>query len=224
MAEAAARAFPRALLRDACGALGVPLTDAHVDAFERYHALLAKWADAVNLTAIRDPAGVAIKHFADSLALVPLLADARRLLDVGAGAGLPGIPLAIVRADLHVTLVEPRAKRAAFLREAARSLRLADVQVWETRIEQIEPPGDDAGGEWRFDAAVQRAALGPEEFLRHTAPWLAAGGAALLMQGPTGREPDDDAVREGGYEPAPVRTFKLPVVGDARRIRVYIKR
>lgn len=210
--------FPRALFEKALAEIGLSLPAETVDRFARYFDLLAAWAERINLTAIRDPEEIVLKHFVDSLLALPALEEARSLLDVGAGAGLPGLALALARPDLRVTLVESKGKKAAFLRQAIRTLPAPNANVWEERIERIEPA---AGAESRFDAAIQRAALGPEEFLEVVRPWLAPGGVAVLMQGPDGRAPAEDALRGLGYEALPPRTFALPELGDARLVRRY---
>lgn len=118
-------------------ALAAPLLD--------YLALLARWNQTYNLTAVRDPHEMVSKHLLDSLAMHPfvdpLRASGGALADLGTGAGLPGIPLAIVKPGLRVTLVESNGKKARFMREAIRQLRLNDVRVAEARIEAFAEPG-----------------------------------------------------------------------------------
>ena len=113
-----------------------------------YLELLARWNRTYNLTAVRDPGEMVVKHLLDSLAMHPfvdpLLAGGGALADLGTGAGLPGIPLAIVKPGLRVTLVESAGKKARFLREAVRTLGLNDVRVAEVRIEAFDEPGQYA--------------------------------------------------------------------------------
>ena len=121
-------------------ALATPLLD--------YLALLVRWNRAYNLTAVRDPGEMVVKHLLDSLAMHayvdPLLATGDgggALADLGTGAGLPGIVLAIVKPGLRVTLVESNGKKARFLREAVRTLELTAVRVAESRIEAVDEAG-----------------------------------------------------------------------------------
>ncbi|MCA1713776.1 MAG: 16S rRNA (guanine(527)-N(7))-methyltransferase RsmG, partial [Gammaproteobacteria bacterium] len=119
-----------------------------------YLALLVRWNRTYNLTAIRDPAEMVGKHLLDALALHPFV-DAiavagGRLADLGSGPGLPGIPLAIAKPRLQVTLVESNGKKARFLREAVRTLGLANARVAETRAEALHEPGV-------YDAITARA-------------------------------------------------------------------
>ena len=123
-------------------ALSAPLLD--------YLALLARWNRTYNLTAVRDPADMVTLHLLDALALHPHLHGIARLADLGSGAGLPGIPLAIALPGLAVTLVESNGKKARFLREAVRTLGLARVRVAECRAEALDEPG-------AYDAVTARA-------------------------------------------------------------------
>lgn len=139
-----------------------------------YLALLLRWNQTYNLTAVRDPGEMVSKHLLDSLAMHPYVDDIAvrggSLADLGTGAGLPGIPLAIARPGLRVTLVESAGKKARFMREAVRQLGLGDVRVAETRIEALDEPG-------QYDAITARA-LG-------TLPLIVELGGHLLR--PEGR-------------------------------------
>jgi 16S rRNA (guanine527-N7)-methyltransferase len=148
-------------------------------AFARYLRLLDTWSRRINLTAIRDPEAILNCHFLDSLAVVPLLGPVRRLIDVGSGAGFPGLVLALVRPDLSVTLLEPRGKKAAFLRAAALAIGVR-CEVVGSRLEDFaEQPIE------RFDAAISRAVLPPLEWLMRGRRLVGPRGATLVM---TGRE------------------------------------
>ena len=119
-----------------------------------YLALILKWNARTNLTAIREPAEIVTRHFGESLFLGRHLAAERSLLDLGSGAGFPGIPVQILRPDLQVTLAESQNKKATFLREALRVLELP-AEVWGGRAEEL-------GSDYRFDAVTLRAVDKPE--------------------------------------------------------------
>ena len=138
-----------------------------------YVALLAKWNHTYNLTAVRDPAAMVPRHLLDSLAVLPYV-HGTTLADLGSGAGLPGIPLAIARPDLRVTLVESNGKKARFLREAVRSLPLANVQVAQARVQDIRGA---------FDSVTARAFASLGEMLSWGGHLLAPGGRWLAMKG-----------------------------------------
>jgi 16S rRNA (guanine527-N7)-methyltransferase len=140
-----------------------------------YLALLARWNQAYNLTAIRDPREMLSKHLLDSLAMAAFVDD-ERLADLGTGPGLPGIPLAIARPGLQVALVESNGKKARFLREAVRTLGLSNARVLESRAEAVDEPG-------AFDVVTARALDRLAGILAVGGHLLAPGGRVLAMKG-----------------------------------------
>jgi 16S rRNA (guanine527-N7)-methyltransferase len=142
-----------------------------------YLDLLLKWSARTNLTAIREPEEIVRRHFGESLFAAERLGPCDTLLDLGSGAGFPGLPIALLRPEIRVTLAESQGKKAAFLREAARTLGL-DVEIWGNRAEALPP-------ERRFDTVTLRAvdnmarALAAAETLalRQIAILTSAGGA-----------------------------------------------
>ena len=141
-----------------------------------YLALLARWNATYNLTAIRDPRDMVAKHLLDSLAMQPFVRGLRTLADLGTGPGLPGIPLAIATPGLQVTLVESNGKKARFLREAARQLKLDNVTVAESRIEAFQPGTT-------FDAITARALATLPLILQLGGHLLGPSGTLLAMKG-----------------------------------------
>lgn len=138
-----------------------------------YLDLLAKWNRTYNLTAVRDPEEMVSRHLLDSLAVLPYLHGAT-LADLGSGAGLPGIPLAIARPGLTVTLVETNGKKARFLREAVRSLPLTNVHVAQARVQ------DTTGS---FDVVTARAFASLRDMLTWGGHLLAPDGRWLALKG-----------------------------------------
>ena len=183
-----------------------------------YLALLARWNATYNLTAIRDPRQMVVLHLLDSLAMAPFLAGAAQagasLADLGTGPGLPGIPLAIARPGLQVTLVESNGKKARFLREAARQLKLGNASVVESRIEAFDAPG-------RFDAITARALATLPLILQLGGHLLQPQGRLLAMKGVV---PDDEiAALPAGWRVAAVHPLRVPGL-DAERHLVEIVR
>lgn len=140
-----------------------------------YLALLDKWNRVYNLTAVRDPERMVSHHLLDSLAAVPLF-QAESVLDVGSGGGLPGIPLAIARPELQVTVIDSIAKKTAFLLQAKSELGLVNLNVVTRRVEDFHPP---AG----FDVITSRAFSDLKEFVTLTRHLLRPGGRWLAMKG-----------------------------------------
>ncbi|GAB3745952.1 16S rRNA (guanine(527)-N(7))-methyltransferase RsmG [Lysobacter olei] len=145
-----------------------------------YLALLVRWNRTYNLTAVRDPHEMVTKHLLDSLAMHPyvdaIAARGGALADLGTGAGLPGIPLAIVKPGLRVTLVESNGKKARFMREAVRQLGLKDVRVAESRIEALAEPG-------AYDAITARALATLPLIIELGGHLLKPDGELLAMKG-----------------------------------------
>jgi 16S rRNA (guanine527-N7)-methyltransferase len=173
---------PPADLDARLAALGVALEPRAVQQLGAFLALLLAMNERLNLTAITDPAEAWSRHVLDALSLVPLLppagAGARaRLLDVGSGGGVPGLPLAIARPDLGVTLLDATEKKVAFLRAAAAALGLANVEAISGRAEAL-PPAEE-----RFDIVTARAVAKLSTLIGWTAPFAARGGRLLLVKG-----------------------------------------
>ena len=138
-----------------------------------YVDLLLKWNTRVNLTGARSVADVLGDHLPDSFALSRFVPEGTAVVDVGSGGGLPGIPLAILRSDCRITLVEPRAKRVAFLNTATRVCGCSNAVVFRSRLE-----GCDLA---RFSVAISRATFSPDEWLRVGPPLLVPGGRIILL-------------------------------------------
>ncbi|MCD6726333.1 MAG: 16S rRNA (guanine(527)-N(7))-methyltransferase RsmG, partial [Solirubrobacteraceae bacterium] len=162
-------------LKAGIAALGLGLPEGAEAKLLAYLALLDKWNRVYNLTAVRDPARMVSHHLLDSLAVVPYFEGAS-VLDVGSGGGLPGIPLAIARPELQVTLIDSIAKKTAFLLQAKAELGLANLQVVTGRVEDFRP----ASG---FDVVTSRAFSDLKELVVLTRHLLAPGGRWLAMKG-----------------------------------------
>ncbi len=129
-------------IRDAALSLQIDINMAQVDAILRYLDLFIKWNNTYNLSAIRDPDEMISKHILDSLTLVPYLKghqDVQRVIDVGTGGGLPGIPLAICFPDIHFTLLDSAGKKIRFLYQVKQSLKLSNVALVNLRVEKYRP-------------------------------------------------------------------------------------
>ena len=198
----------RAHLRAGATALGVPLSDEQIAKLDRYVALLLSWNERLNLTAVTAPRAIVEKHLLDSLALVPHLAG-ETLLDVGTGAGLPSVVLAIVRPTLAITAVESIHKKVAFVRTVSRELGLS-LRVEAVRLET-----------WRheptFDVAVSRATFDPAEWVERGATFVAPGGRliAMLSAQQTAPPPSD------GFDAAMLVRNQI---GDSQRILAVYRR
>ncbi|MCM2327431.1 MAG: 16S rRNA (guanine(527)-N(7))-methyltransferase RsmG [Lysobacter sp.] len=165
-----------ARLAEGLAAMGLALDVPAQAKLAAYLRLIDKWNKVHNLTAVREPAQMVVLHLLDSLSVLPHVAGAKTLLDVGTGAGLPGIPLAIARPDLAVTLLDASHKKAAFLRQAKAELALANVEVACERVERWHPQAP-------FDVVVSRAFAELADFVAQAGHLVAPGGALLAMKG-----------------------------------------
>ncbi len=155
--------------------LGLQIPAATREKLDAYLALIAKWNRVHNLTAVRDIEKMVSVHALDSLAIVPHL-KASSVLDVGSGAGLPGIPLALVWPDAHVVLLDSNHKKAAFLRQAVIELGLKNAEVVSERVETWQSPR-------RFDLVISRAFSDLAEFTQLAGRLCAPGGVVAAMKG-----------------------------------------
>lgn len=161
-------------------ALGITLPDTATAQLATYVDLLARWNRVFNLTAVRDPQAMVPRHILDSLAILPWLRGPR-VLDVGSGAGLPGIPLAVAQPDLQFCLLDSNGKRTRFLQQAVTTLRLDNVEVMHCRVEHFAPPR-------RFDSIVSRAVASLDDMLKWCKSLCQPNGQLLAMKGPRAEE------------------------------------
>lgn len=177
----AVEALEPATIQAATEPLGLLLEPAQAGALARFAQLLLRWNAVHNLTAIESPAQVLTHHLLDSLSILPELRrrigmQSMRVLDVGAGGGLPGVPLAIAGTHLHVTLVDKVQKKAAFLTQVKLELALSNVDVVHTRVETLARPR-------AFDLIVTRAFASLAHFVQLTRHLLARHGSWCAMKG-----------------------------------------
>jgi len=169
--------------REGLGGLGLSLTGPQIEQLARYFQELKKWNSRFNLVAQAADRQLLETHFLDSLTLLPLLDPCPEpgLVDVGSGAGFPGLVLKIARPDLQVTLVEPRQKRTAFLRQVIRILGLRGIVIREARLAKAAPEF----GEWRGAVPLftSRAFTAIADFLELCEPFTAPAGRVICMKG-----------------------------------------
>jgi 16S rRNA (guanine527-N7)-methyltransferase len=196
---------PAVALQRGLGELRIEVPEEAPGQLMRYLDLLAKWNRTYNLTAVRDPLEMVTHHLLDSLAVVPHLPmTGDRLADIGSGAGLPGIPLAIARPQWQVTLNDASQKKTAFLRQAAIELKLANVAVHAGRVEAWRPAA-------RFGVVISRAFAGLARFISSCRHLVEPGGVLAAM---TGAAPADPGAGE-------VIALRVPMLHAARHLVLY---
>ncbi len=186
------------------------LSEPQITSLLAFIKLIEKWNKAYNLTAVRDPLQMVDLHLLDSLAILPHLPGGR-IADIGTGAGIPGIPLAICRPDCRFTLVDSNSKKTRFVRQAVLELKLSNVEVVHSRVEQLTPTTP-------FDAVLTRAFASLPDIVHLTGHLLAEQGVLLAMKGQT---PSDELVGIAGL----FQVIPLHVPGiDAERCLIRIER
>jgi 16S rRNA (guanine527-N7)-methyltransferase len=182
---------------------------------------LLKWNAKVNLTAVTDPLEVVEKHLLDSLAVLPEVVGATSLLDLGAGAGLPGIPLAVALPDLRVTLVDAVNKKVAFIKQSIAKLGLSP----RVRALHLRASGDPVGeGVEQAEVVIARALMDIERWVPFALPYLLPNGRMVAM---LARPPADAALGEiagrHGLVLRSLRRFTLPYSRDPRSVAVFVR-
>jgi 16S rRNA (guanine527-N7)-methyltransferase len=209
------------LLRSAArDSLALNLSDRHLEAFAWYLEELLRWNERHNLTAVVDPAGIVLKHFLDSLTLLPRLGanPAGPLVDVGTGAGFPGLPLRIVSPGLRLVLVEATAKKAEFCRHVVDGLGLRGVEVIHARAEEI---GQAAPHRQRYEAATARAVASLPVLLEYLLPLVRVGGRVLAQKGENGpaeAQESQRALEILGGRLQQLHLVELPGIAEIRTI------
>lgn len=203
---------------------GIDLVPAQLDRFARYQAMLLDWNTRINLTAIAAPEDVQRKHFLDSLTCLAVLPPGPlRLIDVGSGAGFPGLPLKLVRPELSITLLEATGKKAKFLEYVVAELGLAGVRIVNARAEEA---GRDPAERERYDWAVARAVAPMPELAEYLLPLVRTGGFALAQKGRDAAAEAAGAARvfeRLGGRLAEVRAVTVPGLEDERALIVLEK-
>ncbi len=191
-------------------------------AFASYRQELLDWNTRINLTAITDPQDVLLKHFLDSLSLLKAYTNSRaRLLDIGSGAGFPGLPLKIVRPQWHVTLLEATGKKTLFLRHMVETLQLQDVEIIHGRAEELAHKSEYRA---TFDIVTARAVSALPTLLEYCAPYCRVGGVIVLPK----KGNITEELQQAKHTATLVGTkFKadlpidLPGLADGRRLLVW---
>ncbi len=211
------------LLTENCKELGISLNDFACERFDSYAERLVRWNKHVNITSITEPEDIVTKHFTDSLAVLKYvqIPDGASLVDVGTGAGFPGLPLLIAKPDIDVTFVDSVGKKLAFIKEVARLNGLV-CDIVHTRAEEL---GRDADYRERFDFATARAVAPLNMLCEYCLPLVKVRGRFVSLKGANGAEElkeAENAIKTLGGELESSNAFTLPN-GDKRFIFVIKK-
>ncbi len=169
-----------AKMKDFCQKIDVEITDEQISKFYKYMELLVDWNNKMNLTAITEPNDIILKHFIDSITIENSIKNDSKVIDVGTGAGFPGIPLSIIRNDLKITLMDSLNKRINFLDEVIKENCLNNVDTIHSRAEEL---GRNKDYREQFDVATSRAVASLDVLLEYMLPFVKVGGYCICMKG-----------------------------------------
>ncbi|MBQ7668223.1 MAG: 16S rRNA (guanine(527)-N(7))-methyltransferase RsmG [Clostridia bacterium] len=165
---------------DSAKEIGIELNDEQIDKFDEYKSLLLEWNEKINLTAILTENDFIIKHFVDSLTCLKYLSNKNTLLDIGTGAGFPGVPLKIMRDDINVTLLDSLNKRIIYLQDVIDKLKLNRITAIHGRAEEF---GKNKDYREKFDVVTARAVANMRVLAEYSLPFVKVGGTFIAMKG-----------------------------------------
>ncbi len=208
------RAALAQVLADGIKDMHLDVSAAQQDKLLDYLALMNKWNSVYNLTSLRDPMQMVTHHLLDSLAAVPAFADARNVLDVGAGGGLPGVVLAICRPGMKLSMIDTVHKKTAFLKQVKAELELTNVTVHTMKVQELEVSD-------KFDVITSRAFADLTDFLNWSGHLLAEGGKFIALKGTAPAEEQERIPAE--WKISGLQPLQVPRLGAERHL-IFVER
>ena len=203
--------------------ININISEDEIENFKIYMELLLEWNEKINLTAITDENDIVLKHFVDSLTIKKYMSENEKIIDIGTGAGFPGIPLAIMNKYNEITLMDSLNKRIVFLNDVIDKLKLNNVKAIHSRAEEL---ARNKNHREKYDVAVSRAVANLSTLVEYMLPFVRIGGKCICMKGPNIEEELKNAkkaIKELGGEVIKIENFKLPESDNERNI-VIIKK
>ena len=203
--------------------LGVRFSVEQIEQFFEYMNLLIEWNEKMNLTAITDPEEIILKHFIDSITILKEIEDNSKVVDVGTGAGFPGIPLSIMNPTLKITLVDSLNKRLIFLQEVVNKLNLKNIEIIHARAEEF---GQNKKYRESFDIATSRAVANLSTLSEYLIPFVKVGGKVISMKAAEAQEEINEAkkaIEVLGGKIEKIEEFNLPQ-SDIGRTVILVKK
>ena len=203
--------------------INIEITEEQINKYFTYMNLLLKWNEKVNLTAITEKDDIILKHFIDSMTVLQFIRSGDRIIDVGTGAGFPGIPVAIMKRDINVTLLDSLNKRINFLNEVSSQIKINNIEAIHGRAEEV---GQNKKTRESYDITVSRAVANLTTLVEYLLPLTKIEGKCICMKGPDiGEELENAkyAIKELGGEFEKVEKFLLPN-SDMERNIIIIKK
>jgi 16S rRNA (guanine527-N7)-methyltransferase len=207
------------ILLEAAWSMGIKLSSEEITMFSIYYQELLSWNKKFNLVSVKSFLDIPIKHFIDSLTPLSLFSNAK-ILDIGSGAGFPGLPMKIVRPSLEIFLLESSRKKTSFLKHIIRTLNLNNITVLHDRVEHLMKNDDYKE---RFEIVISRAAFKLPDLLHQGSFFLANGGLVVAMKARNVENELKDASAIPGFSLILCHDIPLPVLSDLRKIMVFKK-
>lgn len=203
--------------------ININISDSESDKFYNFMRLLIEWNEKINLTAITEPNDIILKHFIDSITIEKYIGNNAKLIDVGTGAGFPGIPLGIVRNDLNIMLMDSLNKRINFLDEVIKKIELKNIDTIHSRAEEL---GRNKNFREQFDIATSRAVAPLNILLEYMLPFVKVGGYCICMKGSNIEDEiknSEKALKTLNGKIEKIEYFELPEINNARNIIIVRK-
>ena len=203
--------------------LNINLNKTQIEQFYKYMNILLKWNKIMNLTAITDPKEIIIKHFIDSITVLKELGEKDTIIDVGTGAGFPGIPIKIVFPETKIILLDSLNKRVNFLNEVIKELKLKNIEAIHGRAEEY---GQNKIHREKYDVAIARAVAPLNILLEYLMPFVKVAGKCIAMKGPNTKEEiksSQNAIKVLGGNLVKVKEFNL-IKEDIKRSIIIIEK
>lgn len=204
-------------------ALNTIIDDIQIEKFYQYMELLLEWNEKINLTAITEPDDIILKHFIDSITINKYIENDKKVLDIGTGAGFPGIPEKIIREDINIVLADSLNKRINFLREVIQKIGLENIDAVHGRAEEL---AHNKLYREKFDVVTSRAVAPLNTLLEYMLPFVKVNGLCICMKGSNAEEEiaiSEKALEELGGEILDINKFQLPNTDISRNIIVIKK-
>jgi len=210
-------------LKEISKEINIELSEGQLAQFKKYMDLLLEWNEKINLTAITEEDEVVLKHFVDSMTVLKYIDEGASIVDVGTGAGFPGIPVSIAKDDVNVTLVDSLNKRINFLQEVISEINLTNIKAIHSRAEDF---GQNKEHREKYDISVSRAVANLSVLVEYLLPLVKVGGKCICMKGSEVEEEITNAkfaIKELGGKIEVVEEFYLPGTDIKRNIIVIRK-
>lgn len=211
-------------LKETMETMGINITPKQIEQFYLYMKVLLEWNEKMNLTAITNPKEIIVKHFVDCSTIIREIEEDEEIIDIGTGAGFPGIPIKILKPELKITLVDSLNKRIHFIEEVIKILNLTNIKLIHARVEDLAHQEEYRE---KFDKVVSRAVAPLNVLLEYTIPFLKVGGKCICMKGSNVEEEIENskkALKVFNVEVEKKKSIVLPEINLPRNIVSIVKK